>query len=52
MLHDTLAYLDCEIAAEHDGGDHVIVVGRVLDLGITHDAGPLLYFRGRYERMA
>ena len=40
------------IDAEHDGGDHVIVVGRVLDLGITHDAGPLLYFRGRYERMA
>ena len=52
VLHDTLAYLDCEVAAEHDGGDHVIVVGRVLDLGITHDAGPLLYFRGRYGRMA
>jgi flavin reductase (DIM6/NTAB) family NADH-FMN oxidoreductase RutF len=51
VLHDTLAYLDCEFWAEYDGGDHVIVVGRVLDLGITHDAGPLLFFRGQYGRL-
>ena len=35
VLHDTLAYLDCEFWAEYDGGDHIIVVGRVLDLGIA-----------------
>lgn len=51
VLHDTLAYLDCEFWAEYDGGDHVIVVGRVLDLGVTHAGGPLLYFRGRYGRI-
>jgi 3-hydroxy-9,10-secoandrosta-1,3,5(10)-triene-9,17-dione monooxygenase reductase component len=51
VLHDTLAYLDCEFWAEYDGGDHIIVVGRVLDLGITHDAGPLLFFRGQYGRL-
>ncbi|MFM8303725.1 MAG: flavin reductase family protein [Actinomycetota bacterium] len=51
VLHDTLAYLDCEFWAEYDGGDHIIVVGRVLDLGVTHDAGPLLYFQGRYGRL-
>jgi 3-hydroxy-9,10-secoandrosta-1,3,5(10)-triene-9,17-dione monooxygenase reductase component len=51
VLHDTLAYLDCEFWAEYDGGDHMIVVGRVLDLGITHDAGPLVFFRGRYGRL-
>ncbi len=51
VLHDTLAYLDCEVWAEYDGGDHIIVVGRVLDLGVTHEGGPLLYFRGRYGRI-
>ncbi len=52
VLHDVLAYIDCEIWAEYDGGDHIIVVGRVLDLGITHDAGPLVFFRGRYGRLS
>jgi 3-hydroxy-9,10-secoandrosta-1,3,5(10)-triene-9,17-dione monooxygenase reductase component len=52
VLHDVLAYVDCEFWAEYDGGDHIIVVGRVLDLGITHDAGPLVFFRGRYGRLS
>lgn len=42
-----LAWIDCRIEAEHLGGDHIIVVGRVLDLG--HDEGePLGYYRGGY----
>jgi 3-hydroxy-9,10-secoandrosta-1,3,5(10)-triene-9,17-dione monooxygenase reductase component len=51
VLHDVLAYLDCEFWAEYDGGDHIIVVGQVLDLGITHHAGPLLFYRGEYVRI-
>jgi flavin reductase (DIM6/NTAB) family NADH-FMN oxidoreductase RutF len=52
VLHETLAYLDCEFWAEYDGGDHIIVVGRVLDLGVDRDAGPLLFFSGSYGRLA
>jgi len=52
VLHDTLAYLDCEFWNEYDGGDHVIVVGRVLDLGLQRDGNPLLFFRGKYGRLA
>jgi flavin reductase (DIM6/NTAB) family NADH-FMN oxidoreductase RutF len=52
VLHDTMAYLDCEFWAEYDGGDHIIVVGRVLDLGVSRDAGPLLFFRGQYRRIS
>ncbi len=51
VLHDVLAYLDCEFWAEYDGGDHIIVVGRVLDLGVSHHAGPLVFFRGEYMRL-
>jgi hypothetical protein len=29
----------------------VIVVGRVQDLGLNADAGPLLFYRGRYGRL-
>jgi 3-hydroxy-9,10-secoandrosta-1,3,5(10)-triene-9,17-dione monooxygenase reductase component len=44
-----LAWVDCAIEAEHDAGDHVIVVGRVLDLGGPDPAPPpLLFFRGDY----
>lgn len=51
VLHGCLAYLDCSFWAEYDGGDHIIVVGQVLDLGVTHDAGPLVFFQGRYGRV-
>jgi flavin reductase (DIM6/NTAB) family NADH-FMN oxidoreductase RutF len=51
VLHDVIAYLDCEFWAEYDGGDHIIVVGRVLDLGVDHDAGPLVFFQGKYGRV-
>jgi len=50
ILHDSLAYIDCRIEAEHDAGDHVIVVGRVLELGVLSDHGPLLFYRGGYGR--
>ncbi|MEX0665368.1 MAG: flavin reductase family protein [Acidimicrobiia bacterium] len=51
VLDDCIAYLDCEFWAEYDGGDHIIVVGRVLDLGVNHDAGPLVFFQGQYGRV-
>jgi 3-hydroxy-9,10-secoandrosta-1,3,5(10)-triene-9,17-dione monooxygenase reductase component len=52
VLHEVIAYLDCEFWALYDGGDHIIVVGHALDLGVTHDVSPLLFFQGRYARIA
>ena len=51
VLDDVLAYIDCRIDAEHEAGDHVIVIGRVLDLGVAADAGPLLFHKGGYGRL-
>ena len=51
ILDDVVAFLDCRIEAEHEAGDHMIVVGRVLDLGLTAAAGPLLFHRGAYGRL-
>ena len=49
VLNDALAYIDCEIAHEYDGGDHVIVVGRVVELG-HREGSPLMFYRGGYGR--
>jgi flavin reductase (DIM6/NTAB) family NADH-FMN oxidoreductase RutF len=50
VIHDVLAWIDCEIDAIHEAGDHWIVVGRVLDLEIGHEGGPLVFFRGGFGR--
>jgi 3-hydroxy-9,10-secoandrosta-1,3,5(10)-triene-9,17-dione monooxygenase reductase component len=50
ILEDALAFVDCETLVEHDAGDHVIVVGRVLELGYQHEGTPLLFYRGGYGR--
>jgi flavin reductase (DIM6/NTAB) family NADH-FMN oxidoreductase RutF len=48
ILHDALAYIDCTIQDQHDGGDHLIVVGLVHELGVLNDEGPLIFYRGGY----
>jgi flavin reductase (DIM6/NTAB) family NADH-FMN oxidoreductase RutF/DNA-binding IclR family transcriptional regulator len=48
VIEGAVAYVDCEIVAVHDAGDHEIVVGRVLDLDVVSQANPLLFFRGGY----
>lgn len=50
VLEGGLGWVDCRTWATYDGGDHVIVVGEVVDLGETEDpdAAPLLYDRGGY----
>ena len=38
VLEDALAWVDCEVLQETDGGDQLLVVGRVLDLAVLSDA--------------
>jgi 3-hydroxy-9,10-secoandrosta-1,3,5(10)-triene-9,17-dione monooxygenase reductase component len=49
VLEGVLAYIDCELVAEHDAGDHTIAVGQVRDMEVLKPGErPLLFFRGRY----
>lgn len=43
MLGRALAWLDCRVWAQYDGGDHTIFVGEVLDAGTQDGRAPLLY---------
>ena len=51
VLDDAIAYIDCEFEAEYPGGDHKIIIGRVLDVDMRADARPLLFYRGTYLRI-
>ncbi|MEY2567030.1 MAG: 3-hydroxy-9,10-secoandrosta,3,5(10)-triene-9,17-dione monooxygenase reductase component [Actinomycetota bacterium] len=48
LLDDVLAWVDCSVVTTHDAGDHIIVVGRVLDLGVEQEGKPLLFYRGGF----
>jgi len=48
LVPDALAIFDCETETVHDGGDHVILIGRVIELRHDHEGDPLIYYRGRY----
>jgi flavin reductase (DIM6/NTAB) family NADH-FMN oxidoreductase RutF len=52
ILADALASFDCRTSSMHDGGDHVIFVGRVLRLRAIADGRPLLYYRGAYHQLS
>lgn len=51
-LPDGVAWIDCELYAEHPAGDHRFVLGRVLDLGEGPGSDPLLFHRGRYRQVS
>lgn len=47
-LDEAIAWLDASVDAEHDAGDHTIVVARVRALQARSDGSPLVFFAGRY----
>lgn len=49
-LADAVAFLACSPWAAYDGGDHVVVVGRVEDFGYG-DGNPLLFHGGRFRHL-
>ena len=51
ILEDSLGVFECERFAVYDGGDHHILVGRVMKASFDAGLDPLLYFRGRYRRL-
>jgi flavin reductase (DIM6/NTAB) family NADH-FMN oxidoreductase RutF len=58
LVRAAVAWLECRTWAEHDGGDHVMLVGEVVGArvqadpvdsrGAVHPDRPLLYYRSHY----
>jgi 3-hydroxy-9,10-secoandrosta-1,3,5(10)-triene-9,17-dione monooxygenase reductase component len=51
VLDGVLAWVECSYVTSHDAGDHELVIGRVLDLGVN-GGPPLLFFRGGFASIA
>jgi flavin reductase (DIM6/NTAB) family NADH-FMN oxidoreductase RutF len=49
ILPDTMAAFDCLHYAQYEGGDHRIIVGRVVAMEHNIEGEPLLFFGGRYR---
>ena len=53
LLDGALAALECQTFAVYDGGDHSIIVGRVVAVdgpADPPDGGPLVHYAGGYHR--
>lgn len=49
LLDGALATLECRTVSTTDAGDHTVVIGEVLGLGVPDPTGaPLVYYEGRY----
>ncbi|MGQ0700472.1 MAG: flavin reductase family protein [Panacagrimonas sp.] len=49
VIEGVIGFVDCELEAEHEAGDHTLAIGRVLDLRVfSAERAPLLFFRGIY----
>jgi flavin reductase (DIM6/NTAB) family NADH-FMN oxidoreductase RutF len=53
LIPAALVALECESHARYDGGDHLILVGKVQALTTTtvSDPRPLVFYRGAYQKI-
>jgi flavin reductase (DIM6/NTAB) family NADH-FMN oxidoreductase RutF len=49
ILAGGIAHFECVHHAQCDGGDHLVLLGRVVALDTDAEAEPLLYFHSRYR---
>ena len=52
VFYGIVAWIECELYAVHEAGDHFIAIGEVQSLGIEHPHSPLLFFKGSYGQFA
>jgi flavin reductase (DIM6/NTAB) family NADH-FMN oxidoreductase RutF len=50
VLDEVLGYVECELVARHEAGDHDILVGAV-EVAVANEGKPLLYYRGGYAQL-
>lgn len=48
IIDGAVAWIDCELWAVHEAGDHFIAIGEVHALSAENPDSPLLFFQGGY----
>jgi 3-hydroxy-9,10-secoandrosta-1,3,5(10)-triene-9,17-dione monooxygenase reductase component len=52
VLDRSVGWLECVVNSVSDGGDHLVVTARVVSLSAVSDVNPLMFWRGRFTRLA
>ena len=52
VMPSTLVSFECELESRYPGGDHVILLGRVLEMTRREPGPPLLFSAGKYAEIA
>jgi flavin reductase (DIM6/NTAB) family NADH-FMN oxidoreductase RutF len=52
LLHDSIATFGCVVTQRIDGGDHVIMVGEVIEMDRSAESRPLIFFGGEYRQLS
>ena len=52
LINNAIVSFECEIDACHDGGDHIIMVGKVVAMSGVEVHSPLLFHAGKYRALA
>lgn len=52
MIEGAVAWIDCDLHAIHEAGDHHIALGRVLSLDVGPADRPLIFFQGGYGQFS
>jgi flavin reductase (DIM6/NTAB) family NADH-FMN oxidoreductase RutF len=50
LLKDCLAFLDCSVVWSKEAGDHIVVIGRIVDAGFASDGDTLRETRSMYTK--
>jgi len=51
LINDAIVSFECEIDARHEGGDHIILVGKVLAMSDIAAGEPLAFCAGKYRAL-
>lgn len=51
LIRNALTSFECRVWARYPGGDHLIIVGEVMDVQAEQSGPPLLFHQGRYAAL-
>ena len=48
LIENCLGYFECSLSEQHDGGDHIIIIGKVEAFNCCEEGAPLIFYNGSY----
>lgn len=52
IIEGVVAWIDCDLYAVHEAGDHYIALGQVHSMDVEHPHWPLLFYKGGYGKFS